>query len=64
PGCREVRPGLWLLPGGAGEVITWRGDLEVDALSLGYSPVSVSALVQAVTNLRRATAAALAGSGS
>jgi hypothetical protein len=67
PGCRELKPGLWLLPdGGAGngaEVITWRGDLEVDAMSLGYSTVSANALVQAATNLQPAGAAALAGLG-
>jgi hypothetical protein len=65
-GCRELKPGLWLLPDGAGngaEVITWRGDLEVDAMSLGYSPVSANALVQAATNLRPASAAALARLG-
>jgi hypothetical protein len=44
-------------------VITWRGDLEVGAMSLGYSPVSTSALVQAATDLRPATAAALAALG-
>jgi len=64
PGCRELKPGLWLLPAAGGpEVITWRGDLEVDALSLGYSPVRPKALVQAATNLQPATAAALAGLG-
>jgi hypothetical protein len=68
PGCRELKPGLWLLlpDGGASnvaEVITWRGDLEVDAMSLGYSPVNASALVQAATNLQPASAAALAGLG-
>jgi hypothetical protein len=64
-GCRELKPGLWLLPdAGIGpEVITWRGRLEVDAMSLGYSPVSVNALVQAATNLQPANAAALAGLG-
>jgi hypothetical protein len=67
PGCRELKPGLWLLPdGGAGngEVITWHGDLEVDAMSLGYSPVSANTLVQAATNLQPASAAVLAGLGS
>jgi hypothetical protein len=64
PGCRELRPGLWLLPDAGGpEVITWRGDLEVDSLSLGYSPVSAKALVQSATNLQPATAAALADLG-
>lgn len=67
PGCRELKPGLWLLPdggaGNGGEVITWRGGLEVDAWSLGYSPVSTSALVQAATDLRPASAASLAGLG-
>lgn len=67
PGCRELKPGLWLLPGGGagngGEVITWRGDLEVDVMSLGYSPVRARALVQAATDLQPATAAALAGLG-
>jgi hypothetical protein len=48
-------------PGGA--VLSWRGEFEVEALSLGYSPVSTSALVQAATDLRPATAAALAGLG-
>jgi hypothetical protein len=64
--CLELRPGLWLLTdagAGNGEVITWRGELEVEALSLGYSPVSTSTLVQAATDLRPATAAALAGLG-
>ena len=65
PGCRELKPGLWLLPdggaGNGGEVITWRGELEVAAMSLGYSPVSTSALVQAATDLQPATAATLAG---
>jgi hypothetical protein len=67
PGCRELKPRLWLLPdggaGNGGEVITWRGDLEVDVMTLGYSPVSTSALVQAATDLRPATAATLAGLG-
>jgi hypothetical protein len=67
PGCRELKPGLWLLAdggaGNGGEVITWRGELEVAAMSLGYSPVSTSALVQAATDLRSATAATLAGLG-
>jgi hypothetical protein len=66
PGCQELKAGLWLLPDGAGngaEVITWRGALEVDAMSLGYSPVSTDALVQAATNLQPASAAALAGLG-
>jgi hypothetical protein len=67
PGCRELKPRLWLLPdggaGNGGEVITWRGDLEVDVMTLGYSPVSTSALVQAATDLRPATAATLAGIG-
>ncbi len=49
--------------GDGAEVITWRGDLEVDAMSLGYSPVSPNALVEAATNLRPASAAALAGLG-
>jgi hypothetical protein len=63
-GCRELEPGLWLLPAASGpEVITWRGGLEVDAMSLGYSPVSVNALVQAATNLHPAGVAALAGLG-
>jgi len=63
-GCRELKPGLWLLPAAGGpEVITWRGGLEVDAMSLGYSPVSVNALVQAATNLHPASVAALAGLG-
>jgi hypothetical protein len=66
PGCRELKPGLWLLPdaaGNNGEVITWRAKLEVTAMSLGYSPVSATALVQAATNLRPATAATLASLG-
>jgi len=63
-GCRELKPGLWLLPAASGpEVITWRSGLEVDAMSLGYSPVSVNALVQAATNLQPASVAALAGLG-
>jgi hypothetical protein len=49
--------------GNGGEVVTWRGELEVAAMSLGYSPVSASALVQAATDLRPATAATLAGLG-
>jgi hypothetical protein len=63
--CRELKPGLWLLPdAGIGpEVITWRGRLEVDAMSLGYSPVSVNALIQAAANLQPDSAAALAGLG-
>jgi hypothetical protein len=66
PGCRELKPGLWLLPdaaGNSGEVITWRGQLEITAMSLGYSPVSATALVQAATDLRPATAATLASLG-
>jgi hypothetical protein len=65
PGCRELKPGLWLLPdAGIGpEVITWRGRLEVDAMSLGYFPVSANALVQAATDLQPVSAAALAGLG-
>jgi hypothetical protein len=65
PGCRELKPGLWLIPisGLTAEVITRRGDLEVDAMSLGYAPVKADALVQAATNLRPASAAALAGLG-
>lgn len=67
PGCRQVKPGLWLLPedSGAGnwEVITWRGGLEIDAVSLGYSPVRASALIQAATDLRPVTAATLAALG-
>jgi hypothetical protein len=65
-GCRELRPGLWLLPGPARDlahVITWRGNLEVDAMSLGYSAVSANSLVQAATDFRPATAAALADLG-
>jgi len=67
-GCRELKQGVWLLfpDGGASnvaEVITWRGDLEVDAMSLGYSKVSANALVQAATNFQPDTAAALAGLG-
>jgi hypothetical protein len=63
-GCRELKRGLWLLSNATGpEVITWRGDVEVDAMSLGYSPVSVKALVQAATDLHPASAAALAGLG-
>jgi hypothetical protein len=62
--CLELKPGLWLLTDvGAGNgavVITWRGQLEVEAVSIGYSPASTSALVQAATDLRPATAAALA----
>jgi hypothetical protein len=65
PGCRELKPGLWLIPisGLTAEVITKRGDLEVEAMSLGYSHVSVKALVQAATNLRPASAVGLAGLG-
>ena len=44
-------------------MITWRGGLEVDAMSLGYSPVSVNTLAQAVTNLQPASAASLASLG-
>ncbi len=65
PGCRELKPGLWLIPisGVTAEVITRRGDLEVDAMSLGYAPVSANALVQAATNFRPTSAAALADLG-
>ena len=65
PGCRELKPGLWLIPvsGLTAEVITKRGDLAVAAMSLGYSPVSAKTLVQAATNLRSASAAALAALG-
>ena len=62
--CLELKPGLWLLTdvgaGNGSEVITWRGQFEVEAVSIGYSPVSTSALVQAATDLRPATAATLA----
>jgi hypothetical protein len=65
PGCRELKPGLWLIPisGLTAEVITKRGDLEVAAMSLGYSAVSAKILVQAATDLRPASAAALAALG-
>ncbi|HEY4851935.1 MAG TPA: hypothetical protein VII22_14155 [Streptosporangiaceae bacterium] len=67
PECRELKPRLWLLPdggaGNGGEVITWRGGLKVDVMTLGYSPVNTTALVQAATDLRPATAATLAGLG-
>lgn len=65
PGCRQLKRGLWLLPdvGTGPEVITWRGDLEVDAMSLGYSTVTANTLVHAATTLQPASAAALAGLG-
>jgi hypothetical protein len=62
-GCQEVKPGVWYLPGPAAQVITWRGGLQVDAMSLGYSPVSASTLVQAATNLRPSSSSVLAGLG-
>jgi hypothetical protein len=63
-GCHVLRPGVWLVSIGLnGQVITWRGNLEVDASALGYTPVTTQALAQAATDLRPTTANALASLG-
>jgi hypothetical protein len=62
-GLSSLSPGLWLAEPTGPDVTTWRGGPEVDAMSLGYAPVSVNTLVQAATDLRPASAAALAGLG-
>jgi len=64
-GCRVLRADVWSMTSGirGGEVITWHGDLEVDAMSLAYMPVTTQALLQAATDLRPATADALASIG-
>jgi hypothetical protein len=57
-----LRAGMWFVPSSlGGEVVTWRGDLEVDASALGYMQVAMQTLVQAATDLRLTSAATLAG---
>jgi hypothetical protein len=62
--CQVLRPGVWLVSIGLNrQVVTWRGNLEVDAFALGYTPVTTESLAQAATDLRPTTANALASLG-